>query len=117
MKQCPVVGSRRRILDHQRAGGERGRNLGFAERAPRNHAGARHSRPHHRQMGFAGALRPHQRDRVRRPIRPAIHQRKRLFVARSGQKILARKALGVIERERELVRVMSHVTQLVRSPV
>jgi hypothetical protein len=37
-------------------------------------------------------------------LRPSVDKLERLFVARSGQKILARVAFGVIERERELPR-------------
>jgi hypothetical protein len=60
-------------------------------------------------MRLAGSLRPDQGDgSIARPIRPAIDELKRSLVARSGQKVLARIAFGVIERERKLSRAGGH---------
>ncbi len=104
MEQRALVADRGGILNHQRAGRERGGQIGLAQRVRGNDARARRRRPDRRQMRLAGSFRPDQRDGARRPIRPAIDQRQRAGVARPGQKILARVAFGMIERERELAR-------------
>ena len=110
MKQGALVRGRRRVLDDQRAGGERGAKPGLVKRMGGNDARPGRRRPDRRQMGFAGALGPDQGDGIGRPIRPGIDQRQRVFIAGSGEKILARVAFGVIERERELTRDGGHRT-------
>ena len=102
MKQRPVLRDRIGVLDNERAGGERAEQIGFVERMTGNNARAGGRRPNARQMGFARAFGTDQGDGTRRPIRPGLDQRQRAGIARSGQKILARVAFGMIECEREL---------------
>ena len=104
MEYRPFVRDGGRILDDQSAGRERGGNVDFAKRATGNDARSRHPRPDGRQMRLARSLRSDQRDGARRPIRPSIDQRQRALVGSPRQEILARKAFGMIERERKLPR-------------
>jgi hypothetical protein len=91
MKQRTLVSGRGGILDNERPGRERMRQLGRAERAAGNDARSRCPRPDRREMRFSGALRSDQGERSR-PVRPALDQAERGFVARSGEKIIARVA-------------------------
>ncbi len=99
MKQRPLL-RRRGILDQERSGRQRSGQFGFAEAAAGNDAGARRLGPDHRQMGFSGTGGSDQTDGIGRPVRPAVDQPKRRFVAGAGQKILARKTFAVIEHKR-----------------
>ena len=108
VKQRTLVSGRGGILDNERPGRERMRQLGRAERTAGNDARSRRPRPDRREMGFSGALRSDQGDGIRGPVRPALDQAERGFVARSGEKIIARVAFSVIERERELTRAKGH---------
>src|SRR4029077_5184463 len=86
------------------SGQQSDRNPALVKRVGGNDPRPGGGRPDRRQMGFARALRPDQRDGVGRPIRPAIDQRQRILVGRPGEKILAGITFRVIERERELTR-------------
>ena len=90
------------VLEHQRAGGEGRRQVRGVDRARRGSARARDLGPDRGEMALAGALRPDQQHHAVRPVRPALDQGERGFVGRAGEKILAREALGMIERERQL---------------
>ncbi len=92
------------ILDHHRAGRERPGNIGLVEQARGQDAGARKRRPDRRKVTLAGALGPDERHHRRRPVRPALDERQSGLVGRSGQEIVARETLGMVERENELAR-------------
>jgi hypothetical protein len=68
-------------------------------------------------MGLAGSFRPDQSKGVGGPFRPIVDELERALVAWSGQKILARVAFRVIERERELTRANGHGAQVGGFPV
>src|SRR3954454_13557215 len=57
-------------------------------------------------MALAGPFRPHQDRRTRGPVGKGLDQRQGRRVGRTTEKILARKTLNMIERERQLSRAM-----------
>ena len=97
-----VKAALRKILDHQRAGGESRWQVRDVDRTRGDRARARLRRPDRRQVALAGALRPRQQHHAVRPVRPTLDQGERRFIRRTDQKILTREALRVIERKRQL---------------
>jgi hypothetical protein len=55
-------------------------------------------------MRLARSFWPDQHDGISRPLGPAIDQRQRIGVGRSGEKILAGQTFGMGQRERKLPR-------------
>ena len=104
MEQRALVEPRRRILDHQRAGRERAEQIGLAERARRDAPRAGDLGPDRRQMALARAFRPDQRSaRSGQSGQRSISASAAAF-GRAGEEILAREALRVRQRERQLTR-------------
>ena len=82
-----------------------GRSACASARAPRKRAPASLAQIA-AEMALARAFRPDQDDRTRRPVGPALDQRQRRRVGRTAEEVLAREALGMVERKRELTRAM-----------
>ena len=86
MKERAVVRVARSIFHDQRAGRERGRNLGVPQGARGDDARAGHGRPYHGKMGLAGSFRPDERQRIGRPVGPGANELERIFVGRPNKK-------------------------------
>ena len=93
-----------KILDHERSGRQSGRQCGLVERARGDEARARLRRPDRGEMALARPLRADKRHHLVWPVGKALDQRQRRTVGSALEEIVAGKALGVIERERELPR-------------
>ena len=80
MEQCTLVNLRHGILNHQRAGRKRGRQIGLAQGTCGNPARAREVGPNRRQMAFARTFRADHRKCPVGPVRPALDETKRVHV-------------------------------------
>ena len=92
------------VLDHQRAGRERGRHACIVERARGDEARARCIRPDGGEVALARPSGPVRTTLGWRPVRPSVDERQCGGIGGAAEEILAREIFRVTERERELTR-------------